>query len=130
MPNCSAVKQRYGQSGCLSTDFYFTPASGAWTATSMYMTRAPTLMEGRNSEFSRVLASTSSPCVYGACQRCDAVDSKWKVAIARTRPIDGQDHALLEKVAPTNFVKLDITDGVRSSRHQPTLAPLPAWRRT
>ncbi len=33
MPNCSPEQQRLPENGCSSTDFYFIPGSGAWSAT-------------------------------------------------------------------------------------------------
>jgi hypothetical protein len=33
MPNCQPNQQRLPQNGCSSTDFYFTPGIGSWTAT-------------------------------------------------------------------------------------------------
>lgn len=104
VPGCKPVQQR--NQGCPSTDFYFTPPSGSWTATLEVHDLDGNLVEqhvlpfkSRDTQPLR-LAAVSVCDDYGGflgSQRCGAASD----LVGKT--------AFLEKIAPTSSVTVDVT---------------------
>ncbi len=107
-PGCTPVQQRYAANGCPSTDFYFTPPEGTWTAVLDVTdsSNGGTIQE----EVLDFKSRQTQTYVVKAVSVCDSTSlGIWLCAFS---PQMFGNMGLLEKIAPTKQVDLEITGNV------------------
>jgi len=105
-PNCSADNQRLRKNGCFSSDFYFTPQAGNWTAHLDVLDSRGTVVEGhdlamRSWDTDSVLVRTASVCDGNA-------GGHWQCQKASS--LSGGMLDLLKKILPTEQVNRQVTN--------------------
>ena len=108
VPGCTAAKQRLLSNSCLSTDFYFTPPAGTWTAT-LDVTDKVT----GNSLEQEVLpfkSRTTNALRLLGVSVCDS--TLLGIPLCGLAPSLLGKTALLEKIAPSATVSLSLTGNV------------------
>lgn len=129
-PNCTDLNQRSSTNGCQSLDFYFTPPSGAWSATlDVVDGNGNTVQE----EVLNVNSRATDSLWLRAVSVCDTQDASgnWDASCENPADLLGMT-ALLEKLAPTSSVTADTTNYLvtRNVGSYPFLTPLngfPNW---
>jgi beta-lactam-binding protein with PASTA domain len=126
MPSCSRDDQRYVRNGCSSTDFYFPPPSGSWTATiDVTDPDSGGLIEEDVLPFQ---SRNTNPLILKGSRVCD-----WEVEPGQWTDCTNSEDllnnmGLLPALAPTNTVTPLATSNTVNRDYSSTPGPTAEWK--